>query len=151
MRAVRVVIVGRNLPGRRFAADGVSRDHVHVGLQERSDPVGLVAADADAARWELDVRVVATEEGDRDFRGPAVHGRRGERFLYLTWGDVGADGSFGMFRRAKLVLDRVEPRLVDTAERTGRPLEATVDLTDDRGCPRCARVDPPAISWRVAS
>jgi Family of unknown function (DUF5990) len=26
-------------------------------------------------------------------------------------------------------------------------LHASVHLTDDHGCPRCARVDPPAIHW----
>jgi Family of unknown function (DUF5990) len=35
----------------------------------------------------------------------------------------------------------------DATER-GR-LSARVRLTDDRGGPRCARVDPPAISWNV--
>ena len=43
-------------------------------------------------------------DGGVDLRGPAVHGRKGERFLYLTWGDVGADDSFAMFRRAKLMI-----------------------------------------------
>ncbi len=95
------------------------------------------------ARWETDVAVV----GD-DFRGPAVHGRRGERFVYLTWGDL-SDGRFAMFRRAKLMLSRVDPALVDEATRDGRCLVADVVLTDDRGGPRCARVDPPAVRWSV--
>jgi hypothetical protein len=145
-----VVVVGRNLPGRHFVSDGEPLANVHVALQERRDPIGLVRGDARAARWEVEVRTVTTDDGALDFRGPAVHGTRGERFLYLTWGDVGADGSFAMFRRAKLMLHRIDPALVETAERTNRSLEATVELTDDHGCPRCARVDPPAISWRVA-
>ena len=79
-----------------------------------------------------------------------MHGKRGERFLYLTWGDVGPGESFAMFRRAKLMLDRVDPDLVTRAERSGRALVATIDLTDDKGGPRCARVDPPALTWALA-
>ena len=89
------------------------------------------------------------EQGALDFRGPAVHGKRGERFLYLTWGDVGDDGSFEMFRRAKLMLNRIDPALVREADQGEVPLVATVELTDGRGGPRCARVDPPAITWSV--
>jgi len=53
-----------------------------------------------------------------------------------------------MFRRAKLMLHRIEPDLVDSAIVAGRLL-ATVDLTGRGGGPRCARVDPPAIAWSV--
>ena len=85
---------------------------------------------------------------DGDFRGPAVHGKRGDRFLYLTWGEP-ADGAWHMFRRAKLMLDRIDPELVRGAESGDRPLVARVHLTDECGGPRCARVDPPAISWSL--
>ena len=150
MSGVRITIHGRNLPGRRFRSDGELLDNVHVGLQEGRDPVGLVRADARRATWPAAVRIVGADAGALDFRGPAVHGTRGERFLYLTWGQVGTDGSFAMFRRAKLMLDRIDPELVRRAARDGTELSATVDLTDDHGCPRCARVDPPAISWHAA-
>jgi hypothetical protein len=150
MADVRITIHGRNLPGRRFRSDGVLLDNVHVGLQERSDPVGLVRGDAARATWPAEVRIEVTDAGTLDFRGPAVHGKRGERFLYLTWGQVESDGSFAMFRRAKLMLDRIDPELVRKVAREGQELSAVVDLTDDFGCPRCARVDPPAISWHSA-
>jgi hypothetical protein len=55
-----------------------------------------------------------------------------------------------MFRRAKLMLGAVDPDLVRCAERTASTLVATVDLTDAKGGPRCARVDPPALVWRAA-
>jgi hypothetical protein len=147
-RGVRVVISGVNLPGREFCRpDGSLMGNVHVGIQIRRDPADLVRADAPEASWEVDVQVVRAD-GSLDFRGPAVQGKRGDRFLYLTWGEVHADGEFEMFRRAKLMLDRIEPDLVESAVEHGR-LDARVDLTGRGGGPRCARVDPPAIEWSV--
>jgi hypothetical protein len=124
-------------------------DNVHVGVQLRRDPAQLVRADAPEARWELEVQVVdPTDDDGPDFRGPAVQGKRGERFLYLTWGDVGPNGEFEMFRRAKLMLDRVDRQVMEAATRAGA-VAATVDLTGGDGGPRCARVDPPAVTWSV--
>ncbi len=76
----------------------------------------------------------------RDFSGPAVHGRRGERFLYLTWGEY--DGhEFSMFRRAKLMLADVP---------VADEVVADVDLTDESGLPCCARLHEPVIRWSAA-
>ncbi|WP_193611966.1 DUF5990 family protein [Nocardioides lijunqiniae] len=139
---MRIVVEGRNLPGRSFEG----RDDVHVALQVGRDPEAPVPGDAASARWEVEVRHV-----DGDFRGPAVHGPRGQRFLYLTWGEPGGDGAWEMFRRAKLVLSGLDGSLLEPAERPGAALRCTVELTDERGGPRCARVDPPAIAWSVTS
>ena len=77
-----------------------------------------------------------------------MQGRRGERCIYLTWGDVGADGAFTMFRRAKLMLGAIDPAVVAAANRPGHLLEAQLGLTDAKGGPLCARVVPPSITWR---
>ena len=122
-------------------------DNVHVGVQIRRDAAQLIRADVSEAVWETDVDVVR-KHGVLDFRGPAVHGKLGDRFIYLTWGNVLPDDEFEMFRRAKLMLDRVERELMESAMKAGC-LNAVVDLTDDRGGPRCARVDPPAVVWSV--
>ncbi len=134
---VRIRIEGRDLPGRSCAG----RVDVHVALQVRTVPVGPAPGDATSATWEAEVRVV-----DGDFRGPAVHGKRGERFLYLTWGSPSGD-DWGMFRRAKLMLDDVDPGLVAAAAQG--TLVASVSLTDEKGGPRCARIHPPALRWSV--
>lgn len=147
---VKVVIVGTDPPGRRFCDPGGGElNDVHVGVQIRRAPAGLVRGDASSPRWELDVLVITTSDGPLDFRGPAVQGRRGERFIYLTWGNVPQPGAFEMFRRAKLMLDRVGKPLILEAESSGRPLVGVVRLSDDCGAPRCARVDPPAVTWQV--
>lgn len=141
-----VTIRGTNPPGRTWC------DHadIHVALQVGKDPDGAVPADTPAPSWTTEVRVVVDGDGGLDFRGAAVHGKRGGRFLYLTWGDV-VDGRFEMFRRAKLVLADVDAALVRSADRNGTALVAEVDLTDERGGPRCARVDPPAVRWSTNS
>ena len=51
-----------------------------------------------------------------------------------------------MFRRAKLVLDAVDPRVLDAAARTGR-LTARLGLSDAHGRPLCAAVRPPRVEW----
>ena len=81
------------------------------------------------------IELVAGEDG-YDFRGPHVHGRVGERFVYVTWGDLAQDGSFHMFRRAKLQFDAVPPGVLDRATRT-ETLDATLNLTF-----RCSRKPP---------
>ena len=121
--------------------------NVHLAVQIGKVPVGPVSGGADSARWEVDVRGVL-DDGNPDLRGPAVHGKKGGRFLYLSWGDVGADGSFVMFRRAKLTVDDVDPEMLAAAIRDDGVLVASLSLTDLCGGPRCARVRPPMIRWR---
>ena len=155
---VRITIHGRNLPGRCFMSEGVPLENVHVAVQEGKEPVGLVPGDAASATWKVDVRIVVSDDGELDLRGPAVHGKRGERFLYLTWGDVGADGSFAMFRRAKLMVADIDSNLLAQAAEPetgaaaeGGGLSVEIDLTDRKGCPLCARVRPPTASWSLTS
>ena len=147
---VRVIIEGHDLPGSQFCADGAQLQNVHVAVQVSKGPVDPIRADADSVRWELDVRAVVDDD-TVDLRGPAVHGKRGERFLYLTWGEVGADGSFAMFRRAKLMISDIDPDLLSAAARGAGTLIGSLSLTDDHGGPRCARVRPPVVGWRADS
>ena len=146
---MRIELRGRDLPGRTAWSETVELKNVHVGLQERADPIDLVPGDAAAATWALEVAVTTQPDNRLDFAGPVVQGRRGQRYLYLTWGDVGADGSFAMFRRAKLMLDAIDPRLVRAAEQADRTLVGEICLTDRRGGPICAQVKPPDLVWSV--
>lgn len=139
---VELRIIGTELPGRSC---GESYANVHVGLQVRRDPDQVVPADTPRVTFSTPIEIVGGPHGP-DFKGPAVQGRPGDRFVYLTWGDVGADGEFAMFRRAKLMLDAVD---ADTAAaaRTAGVLTAELGLTADDGMPRCAAVRPPAVTW----
>lgn len=122
-------------------------ENVHVGVQLGRNPEQLVRADTASPMWDVDVHV-SRSGGRVDFRGPAVHGKRGDRFIYLTWVNVGPDNVLEMFRRAKLVLDRVEAHVMEAAVEAGF-LRGEVNLTGGDGRPRCARVDPPAVTWSV--
>jgi hypothetical protein len=136
-------IRGYHLPGRVWQSGNEYYDNVHVGIQVGQEPRELVRGDAETSSWVLPIECVA-REGGLDFRGTAVQGKRRDRFVYLTWGDVDEDGAFTMFRRAKLMLADLEPLAADDTDRT---IVATVDLTDDCGGPRCARLRAPALRF----
>ena len=148
---MRLALIGHDLPGRAFCQpDGVLLTNVHVGVQRKKEAVDLFPGDASVARWELEVQLIVVDDGVLDFRGPVVHGVRGERFVYLTW--VERHGNLSqMFRRAKLMLSRIDPSIVRDSNRQGMQLTGLIRLTDDRGGPRCARVDPPAIVWSTTT
>jgi hypothetical protein len=46
-------------------------------------------------------------------------------------------------------LNRIDLALIESAASEQRPLVAHVQLSDELGAPRCARVDPPAVQWSV--
>lgn len=142
---------GRNLPGATCnpSPGAGPYENIHVGPGRRFVAIDLVRGDAASASWRFDVRVVAGADGDIDFRGPLVDGKRGDRFLYLNWGEVDGAGSFRPFRRAKVSLSDIEANLVRRALDDGADLTCTVNLTDAKGNPTCARFQPPDISWSL--
>jgi hypothetical protein len=137
-------IQGHHLPGRVWRSRDGYYDNIHVGIQVGKEPRELVRADTESSSWTIPVEIVPRGDG-LDFRGPAVQGKPGARFVYLTWGDVGDDGAFVMFRRAKLMLADLAPLVSDAQQ-----VIARVDLTDDCGAPRCARLTPPALTLERA-
>jgi hypothetical protein len=95
-----VVIEGTDLPGRRCgpSPEGHWYENIHVGLGRPPKLTGLMPGDAPAAQWELEITLRTGPDGEPDFRGPFVHGKRGERCLYLSWGEVTDDGTFELSR-----------------------------------------------------
>ena len=137
---MKVRVVGTDLPGATFEGQG----RVHVGVQRAKEVVDLVPGDADEAVFEFEVEVRPGRDGNPDFFGPYVHGRPGARFLYLSWGSVGDDGSFDMFRRAKLWLSQAGDDVADAGE-----LEARLRLSDGYGGPTCGGLAPERVDWIV--
>lgn len=141
-----VRIVGRDLPGTRMVEPlhgAAVHENVHLGIQVKRDPQQVVRADVDRATFETEVDVI----GD-DFRGPAVQGKRGDRFLYLTWGSV-TDGDFTMFRRLKLWLSGTPVEVIAAADHPGRALQLELGLTDSSGCPLCGGLRAAPQLWRA--
>ncbi len=146
-----VRIVGVDMPGRTCddpRPDGLRYQNVHVGVQCRRDVVDLFPADAPRTEWSFPVDTV-TKDGALDFRGPFVHGKRGDRFLYLCWGTVDRADQFDMFRRAKLMLAAIPDDVLRSARDPGHRLVGTVKMSHDDGMPRCAAVRPPVVEWTV--
>lgn len=144
--AMDIRIIGHNLPGLRCG----ERDFVHIGVQRGKEVVGIIRGDAATAIFAFTIDAVTDDAGDLDFRGPFVHGKRGERFLYLSWGDVKPDGSFVMFRRAKIHLSALDAQVIAHTRSTSSAIEAVLDLTDDHGAPLCASIRPPRVRWSVS-
>ncbi|MEU8165419.1 DUF5990 family protein [Micromonospora sp. NPDC049004] len=146
---MRIRIEGSDLPGRRADADAdaLRLGNVHVGIQQRTEVIDRVRADAATASWEFEVSS-RDIDGALDVGGPYVHGRPGARFLYLSWGALTDDG-FAMFRRAKLMFTDIPTELLRAAHESNALLVGALGLTDATGGPVCARVHPPAITWTV--
>jgi hypothetical protein len=156
-----VLIDGFDLPG-LTCSPGPEGEHksVHVALSghDHSRPflempgrggaraLEPVPGDAPSARWEVPVTVRRGDDG-LDFAGPFVRGARDDRHLGLAWGDVPGDGTLRLFRGLKMRLADVDPALIEAAMRPGHRLVARIRLTDARGNPICARVDPPYLTW----
>jgi hypothetical protein len=147
MAAVQLRIIGRRLPGSSWSG----RSGIHVGVQRGKDVVGLVDGDAADAVFDIDLDVEVGADGEPDFRGPYVHGRPGERFVYLTWGEVGEDGDFAMFRRLKLHLAPLLEQASAERVLAVKKIQAVLELTDTRGRPLAASVRPPWVTWRLGT
>jgi hypothetical protein len=145
-----LTIEGYDMPRRSRIVAEADRRHapVHVGVQRGTAVVEQVPIDVDDPRWSFVVTTRATEDGELDFGGPYVHGRRGDRFCYLSWGTM--DGGFEMFRRAKLHFADCDAETLQDALRDG-VLSCRVQLSDRCGDPRCARVRPPAAEWSAGT
>jgi hypothetical protein len=141
-------IEGHDLPGRHCAPgpDFPGARNVHVAVQRKDKPAELLdvqPGDADAVAWDLECEPFTDAVGVLTLRGRHIQNRLGGRFVYLSWGEVGADGTFAMFRRAKLLLSGVAPDVMAAAVERGTLL-ARIRLTDAKGHPACATT---ALEW----
>jgi Family of unknown function (DUF5990) len=145
-----MTVEGFNLPGASCAPAGDEQhQNIHVGVQRKQEVVEQLPGDAASAKWQFEVTTKVNDDGDTDFGGPYVHGRRGERFVYLSWGN-GEGDDFTMFRRAKLVFADCDPKVMRAALKSGA-LTVRVDMSDAKGNPRCARVRPPDATWSAST
>lgn len=97
------------------------------------------------------VDVVRTGRSDVDFTGTHVHGRRGDRFVYISWGLPDQTEPFVMFARAKIKLANVPGELIELAVHEGVVLIAEIQATNSRGQPASGTIKRPEILWRTGS
>jgi hypothetical protein len=158
-----VVVEGFDLPGIRCGPnpEGGWYENIHVGLAVRGaraeglavdgrpwKVADLFPGDADETRWEFEV-LVKGAGSELDFGGPFVRGNKGDRHIFLAWGELSDGGiRFDLFRGSKLRLDRIEPQLVKQAS-APRVLVGRVGMTNDKGHPGCATLGPNALTWTV--
>jgi Family of unknown function (DUF5990) len=144
MTAATIRIVGTNLPGRSVG----SHTNVHIGIQRAREVIETVRADAAGVEFVVPLDVRTGADGPPDFFGPFAHGKRGERFVYLNWGDVSPDGEFAEFGRVKLLLSDQPVEVVEALVRGGA-VRADVDLAHPRGGPVFASVPRGNVRWSV--
>lgn len=134
---LRVVLVVSPLP----QGCGPGAGTLSLGLQSGRD--GLVRGEHtdDRARFEVEIRAVSTPDG-LDFLGPLVHGKRGDRFMYLSWGHADGPNQHRGFRRLKVYLSPVTrsgwsaPGLTEELAATGAArIDVNGALPD--GTPNC--------------
>ncbi|MBA2681369.1 MAG: monooxygenase [Ktedonobacteraceae bacterium] len=146
MTVLPVHIRGEHLPGLQWEI----KQAIHLGIQRKKDVVDLVSGNAAQADFFFTLDLLIAEQ-HRDFRGPYVQGKVGDRFIYLSWGEVKETTSFELFRRAKLDLEVIDAALLAHINQTGQRLLGCLSLTDDKGGPLCARIRPPRILWSSES
>lgn len=120
---------------------------VLFGLQSKrgvDDPVPATASTD--FHTKIDVRTTADGV---DFAGEHVHGRRGDRFIYLSWGLPDQTEPFVMFARAKIKLARIPPDLLEHAREHGQALRAELQATNAKGEPASGTINPLAVRWSI--
>lgn len=140
---MRVRLIGTDLPGKDFPDSNYSGncyEDIFVGIQRGKENEQLTSGTANEAIFEFEM----TPKAELDATGPYVHGRKSERFIYLSWV---AGPKREMFRRAKIFLSSIPLPVWTEADREGSVLEGRLGLTDSRGGPLCARVPTGAIRW----
>lgn len=144
-----VRLVCEGLPANRFEGfDG--RRGIRVELQTKDGHEAGSPAGKDALAWTTEITVKSGTDGQPDFAGPAVHGKKGERFFYLSW----SSDRFGhreMFRRIKVHLRELTAAQVAQATKTNGTLVARVHAVAKDGGPACASVALLGGGWNLGA
>jgi Family of unknown function (DUF5990) len=140
-RTVEIDIEGIDGPGR--ACPGP--DGVAIGIQRDKDVIDPVPSSTESPRFHATIDI--TGEGEAtDFRGPFVHGPKGDRFLYLAWVGI-RDGA--LHARIKLKFADIDPALLAQAAGSGAVIKGRVQLVNAQGKPASGSVRPPRVTWSL--
>jgi len=148
---VKIKVICEDLPGTEFDDEraGLHYRNVHLGIQRGEAVIETVPGDSKKAVFEPVFRVAPLDDGKTNFLGSFAKGTKDQRFFYLSWGELGGDGFFRMFRRAKIHLSQLPWVTVEKAAKANKPIEVHLSLTDRCGWPLCASVKAPYIKWQL--
>ena len=107
---------------------------------------------SEALEFEVPLQIVRRDDGQLDFRGPAVQGPRNGRFVYLNSGARAGQTTSCWDRRAKISLETLRALLADKSVDLGAAVAAaSIDGLARDGGPACASVPLSAPGWRILS
>ncbi len=141
---VTIEVICRNLPGSCFVdpyntAAG-KHEPVYLGIQKGNEVIEAVPADRKKVTFRPVFRITRQPGGSPNFLGPFAKGTPQERFFYLSWGVMGPNGEFAMFRRAKIHLNHLTWDHLQAALDKNRPLKVVIDMTGKKGDPICGSI-----------
>ncbi len=137
------------------------------GIQRGKEVEQLTVSGSTGASIEFQMEIgLVSVDGDIDFRGPYVHGRKGDRFLYVVWGALKPTDEFERFARAKLILNDIPSELLPTPtevagaeasagadgeldehHESGSAIVCDMQATNQKGQPASGTLRAPAVSW----
>lgn len=121
---------------------------LQLGRTELARPV----RESPHLEFETSLRVVTGVDGALDFRGAAVQGPRGGRFVYLTSGTRAGQYGSRWDRRAKVSLEGLRPLLARTqGDAAATHGFVAIGGTSRDGGPACATVPLLGAGWRLES
>lgn len=126
------------------------RQHIYLAVQKKKELVFDTDGRSTVIEFTLLIEVKQEKDGSPNFLGPYVHGKKGDRFLYLVWyNKIGRLKE--TFRRAKIKLAPLTWVTVLSAIKTGQPIVAAINLTDAKGHPVCASLKAANLTWENIS
>ncbi|MCB0519144.1 MAG: hypothetical protein H6577_05550 [Lewinellaceae bacterium] len=129
-------------PGKAFG----TFSNVHLGIQKGKETVEETSCATVSKVFNLPIFIKEDKEGRPDFSGEFVHGKLGDRFLYLVWFEKEEWGKT-MFRRGKIKLQHLTWERIQAAIAAQKPIATEVFLTDKKGGPVCATLKAENIRW----
>lgn len=125
------------------------RQDIQVELQVRDGLEPGVCEGGTRWVWTTPITLKPLSDGSVDFAGPAVSGKRGERFFYLSWSSRTIHGR-DRFRRTKIQLRELTPDQLSGLLKHGGTITARISALARDGGPACATVPLLGGGWTTA-
>ena len=122
--------------------------NIFVGVQKKEEVVMDTSIDVETKNFIIPVKVKPNKAGAPNFLGEFVHGKVGDRFLYLVWYQKKGIHK-ERFRRAKIKLAPISWTHIENAIHQNQPIQANINLTDHKGGPVCATLKSTNLEWRL--